>query len=262
MAKKGASRRKNSARREHRGIGILFWICLAAIMIAVGVAARAPISSALARVFGAPNAATAPKEPPAVPSRSVPQVTVNPLPSPSAETPVGRTQSPAGTPVRTQVIQPVAVSPGPAAATTKPAYRKTRLFFVTVEDSGTITMKGVIRSIPASDSPLRDTLEALLKGPTSQELNLGLLSMVPSESRLRSVTMRGEVAYLDFSESFRFNAQGTEALDAQLRQIVYAATEYPTVKKVQVLIEGKVVRSLGAESVRVDAPLSRSSFQG
>ena len=46
---------------------------------------------------------------------------------------------------------------------------------------------------------------------------------------------------MDFNESFRFNPQGLEALNAQLRQVVYAATEFPSVKEVQVLIEGKKV---------------------
>ena len=121
-------------------------------------------------------------------------------------------------------------------------------------------MKSVIRPIPASDSPLHDTLEALLKGPTSQELNGGLLSMIPTEAKLRTVTVSGETAVVDFNESFRFNTQGVEALNAQLRQVVYAATEFPSVKDVQVLIEGKKVRSLGTEGVRIDTPLSRSSF--
>jgi spore germination protein GerM len=130
-----------------------------------------------------------------------------------------------------------------------------------VDQNGKLSSKSVIRSVQASDSPLRDTLETLLKGPTSPELNSGLLTMVPMEARLLGVTVRGDTAFIDFNESFRFNAQGTEALDAQLRQVVYAATEFPNVKKVQILIEGKKVRSLGAEGVRIDESLSRASFQ-
>jgi spore germination protein GerM len=85
--------------------------------------------------------------------------------------------------------------------------------------------------------------------------------MIPMEARLLNVTVRGDTAYVDFSESFRFNTQGTEALDAQVRQVVYAATEFPNVKKVQILIEGKKVRSLVAEGVRIDESLTRASFQ-
>ena len=66
--------------------------------------------------------------------------------------------------------------------------------------------------------------------------------------------MRGDVAYVDFSESFRFNSLGIDGMKAQLRQVVYAATEFPTVKKVQFLIEGKKVDYLGTEGVRINEP--------
>ena len=98
------------------------------------------------------------------------------------------------------------------------------------------------------------------KAPPSQEINLGLMTMVPSGTLLRGVTVRGDTANVDFSESFRFNSLGIEGMTAQLKQIVYAATEFPTVKKVQILIEGKKVDYLGTEGVRIDQPLSRSSF--
>jgi spore germination protein GerM len=142
----------------------------------------------------------------------------------------------------------------------KPFLRKTRLFFLSIDQNGNILMKGVIRPIPQSDSPLRDALATLLKGPTSQEINLGLLTMIPAGTTLRGVTVRGEVAFVDFSESFRFNALGIEGMRAQLRQVVYAATEFPTVKSVQFLIEGRKVDYLGTEGVSIDEPLSRNSF--
>ncbi len=135
------------------------------------------------------------------------------------------------------------------------------MFFAAVDENGAISVKSVIRSIPASDSPLRDSLVALLKGPTSQELNLGLVSMIPTAAVLKGVTVRDDTAVVDFSESFRFNAQGIEAMNAQLRQVVYAATEFPIGQQVQVLIEGRKVTYLGTEGVRIDQPLSRASFQ-
>jgi spore germination protein GerM len=103
-------------------------------------------------------------------------------------------------------------------------------------------------------------MQSLLAGPSTQELGMGLLSMVPSNSRLKGVVVRGDTAFLDFNESFRFNTLGREGLNAQLEQVVYAATEFPTVKKVQILIEGKKVPYLGAESIRIDSPLDRQSF--
>jgi germination protein M len=251
MARKKGSRVKATPAR-HRGIGFLFWLCLAAILVAVGFAAQPSLRATFARLAGGGTPPSAPRTPPA------PQVTIAPL---EREHPRGTENPPAA-------VEPAAahdatgtVEKPSTPPVQKPSVRKTRLFFVSVDPSGKLSSKSVIRSVQASDSPLRDTIETLLKGPTSPELNSGLLTMIPMEAKLLSVTVRGDTAYVDFSESFRFNAQGTEALDAQLRQVVYAATEFPNVKNVQVLIEGKKVRSLGAEGVRIDNTLSRASFQ-
>jgi germination protein M len=262
MAKRRSTRR-SSVPRRHRGIGFLFWLCLVAIIVAVGFAARGSIQAAFARLAaGVPSgqhpAGGAPTQ--QHPAPVAPQVTIAPLnesgrhapaaPAPNAPE-TTRPPAPAGTGTNLQTVTP----------TQKPIVRKSRLFFVTVDPSGRLLMKSVIRPIPASDSPLRDTLEALLKGPTAQELNGGMLSMIPTEAKLRAVTVRGDTAVIDFNEGFRFNPQGIEALNAQLRQVVYAATEFPSVRDVQVLIEGKKVRSLGTEGLRIDTPLSRASFQ-
>jgi germination protein M len=247
MAKKRSSRR-TSAPERHRGLGFLFWLCLAAIIVAVGFAARGSLQAAFTRVAG--GAAGAP----------APRVTITPLKEGAPRTTTGPASN---APLAAQPGGPAGVMEKrqPTAAIEKPTMRKTRLFFVSVDPNGRLLMKSVIRPILASDSPLHDALEALLKGPTSPELNGGLLSMIPMDAKLRNVSVRGDTAYVDFSESFRFNTQGTEALNAQLRQVVFAATEFPSVKNVQVLLEGKKVRYLGPEGTRIDLPLSRTSFQ-
>ncbi len=276
-----ARSRRGSPPPRHRGLGLLFWLCLAAIVIAVAVAAREPLRAAVAQLQGKPA--------PAAPGRETPKVTIAPIaerdnaanrptavptssatstarsaPGSRAGSGSGSTAGTASGPASVQApAQPaLSVERTPAAAVPDhPAIRKARLYFAAVDDAGRITLKSVIRPIPASDSPLTDTLESLLKGPTSQEMNLGLISMIPIEARLRSAVVKGDTAILDFNEGFRFNPQGVEAMDAQIRQVVYAATEFPSVRKVQIRIEGATVRYLGTEGVRLDAPLSRDSFQ-
>ncbi|HVO39207.1 MAG TPA: GerMN domain-containing protein [Spirochaetia bacterium] len=259
MAAKRSSRAKSSNLRS-RGIGCLFWICLLAIIVAVGYVARAQIADTFSRLFGGkqqtgavqqqPHVTTAPLPPGETPARDSARDAAPPAGAPTSGMPAAP-----GAPEGKTVVQ----TP-PAQPPEKPALRKTRLFFISVDPNGKILMKGVIRPIPQSDSPLHDALETLLKGPTSQEINLGLMTMVPSGTILRGVTVKGDTAFVDFSESFRFNSLGIEGMTAQLRQVVYAATDFPTVKKVQILIEGKKVVYLGTEGVRIDQPLARSSF--
>ena len=263
-----ASRKRSSTRsgpRRHRGLGFLFWLCLAGISVAVAIAAREPLKAALREVTIPKPSASKPEHPkvtvaPLTDSEERQKGTpVTPADSPATSSPVVVTTSPAVAAPSSGPVNPVEKSQ--PAQQERPAFRKARLYFTTIDSAGRIQLKSVIRPIAASDSPLRDTLETLLKGPTSQELNLGYVSMIPIGARLRNVTVRGDTAVVDFSQSFRFNPQGLEAMDAQLRQVVFAATEFPSVKNVQMQIEGSTVRYLGTEGMRLDAPLSRASFQ-
>ncbi len=254
---KMAKKRKNRRSASKSALGCLFWIGLAAVLGIAAYAAREPIQKAFSNVFK-------PVETPA------PSVTVKPLAETEKETPAPAQEKPSPAVETPKSGMSAETEPGktPQKGSAKPetrlpetpAPRKIRLFFANVDAQGAVSVKGVIRTIPASDSPLLDTILTLLKGPTSQEMNVGLLTMIPSETRLLGAVVRGETAYLDFSESFRFNTLGAEGLNAQLKQVVYAATEFPTVKNVQFLIEGKKVQYLGSEGIRIDSPLDRQSF--
>ena len=138
--------------------------------------------------------------------------------------------------------------------------RQSRLFFISVTEGGQIAMKGVIREVEYVDAPLTATLEALLQGPTTAEVNQGLISLISPQTRINTVYIKGATAYVDFNEAFRFSSLGKEGMVAELKQVVYTATEFPTVKEVQILVEGERSRYLGPEGVAIDKPLSRDSF--
>ncbi len=146
------------------------------------------------------------------------------------------------------------------SAEPSPRSRESNIFFIRVTDQGTIYPEGVVRTVTYTNNPMTETLNSLLEGPTRAELNLGLLNLIPDETRLLSAAVRDRVAYLNFSEEFRFNPMGFEGLMAQLQQIVYSTTEFSTVEEVQILIEGELVDYLGVEGVYIGAPLSRDSF--
>jgi spore germination protein GerM len=190
-------------------------------------------------------------------------------PAPGAASPSGERQ-PAGT-----APQPAPVAPGPGQTQSPPAQtppsttapveamartRIVSLYFVRVDGDGTINRQEVKRTIDASDSPLTDALGALLKGPSADELGRNLITLIPSGTQLLSAQVRGSTAYLDFNEAFMINRYGIEGYAGQLKQIVYTATSFSTVKDVQFLIEGERREFLGGEGVYIGRPLSRSSF--
>jgi spore germination protein GerM len=143
----------------------------------------------------------------------------------------------------------------------KPVHtRRSRIFFVQVNSEGEIALKGVIRSVQYQDAPLKATLETLLQGPLAAEINQGLLTLLPHDTAINNISIKGDTAILDFNESFRFNSLGPEGALAQIKQVVFSATEFSNIKKVQILIEGKRTKYLSPEGIYIEKPLSRNSF--
>lgn len=270
---------KKKRRAAPPALGCLFWAALALVLVAVALAVREPVLRNVRTALGLASAGDADADgrrttaqpagaPPATDGSSAAGAGPSPARPPANGPPTGAATAPASAPEAS--ASPSASAPVPKAATapaagpspsaSRPAATRTaRLWFATVDDEGRIELAPVTRSLPAGDAPLRDTLAALLAGPTAAEAKTGVISFVPAGTRVRSVAVNGEVATIDFSEQFRFNSLGIEGLRAQLRQVVWAATEFPTVKRVQVLIEGRKVDYLAPEGAAVGSPLGRDS---
>jgi spore germination protein GerM len=69
--------------------------------------------------------------------------------------------------------------------------------------------------------------------------------------------VRGNTAYISFSEDFQYNVYGIEGYAGAVRQVVWTATEFPNVHDVQILIESRRLDYLG-EGVWIGSPLSRT----
>lgn len=140
------------------------------------------------------------------------------------------------------------------------AMTNAKLFFAQVDADGNVNRKSVVRQIPKSDSPLTDTIKALLAGPQGSEK---AVTLIPQGTRLLSATVKGGIAALNFSEEFEFNAIGADGYRAQLMQIVFTATEFATVESVQFLIEGQRKDYIGSGEdvwMWIGSPYTRSSF--
>jgi spore germination protein GerM len=129
------------------------------------------------------------------------------------------------------------------------------LYFMTLNQVGTITQVPVKRVLPASDTSLLNVLKILLAGPTLEESRDGLFSLIPSETKVLSATARGHTAYIDFSEEFLINTYGIEGYAAQLKQVVFTASEFSDIQDVQILIEGRR-RNYLSEEILINIPIS------
>ena len=138
--------------------------------------------------------------------------------------------------------------------------RQIEVYFATVSDSGVVSREKCIRTIAKSSSPMVDSINALLAGPTKDEAKRGLRSFVPVETRLLSASIKDGSALLNFSEEFQFNRYGVEGYNVQLQQVVFTACSFPTVNSVQFLIEGQKRDFIGSEGVWIGTPFTPSSF--
>jgi len=194
-----------------------------------------------------------PKKTPTAKSSEKPPVNKPPA---VKETPKEKTP-PDQPPVDKPPSQPKAQQPPASQPTEKPAETRDRSIYLMQENGADLLLVKVNRKLKVSDSPLLDCLNALLAGPSAEEKKRGLVSFMPSGTRLISAQVRQNTAYLNFNEEFRYNTLGREGSAAQLKQIVWTATEFPTVHNVQIQIEGKTVDFL-MEGIMIRNPIGRN----
>lgn len=195
-----------------------------------------------------------------VPSETVPGT----VSEPAAEVVPGTVSSPAvpGTvSVPDNTVEPVV--PGtvlePEAPPAARVAQDRTMYFINIDSDGSVLRTRVNRSLPVTDSPLTDTISALLAGPAPDEQRKGLISLIPEGTRILSATVRGNTAYINLNEDFQFNVYGVEGYAGALRQLVWTATEFSNVKDVQILIEGRRIDYLG-EGVWIGSPVNRDMF--
>jgi spore germination protein GerM len=198
-------------------------------------------------------AATAPE-----PATAIPKSAENTAPPTTPAAEPAKPPEPASRPP--EPAQPTAKPASSTAAPVPKTVNRSIYFIKFDEENGVILRTKVSRTLPVTDSPLLDALNALLRGTTAAEEKQELRSLIPPGTRVLSATVRGSTAYVSFSEDFQFNVNGIEGYIAQLQQLIWTITEFPNVNDVQFLIEGRRVDYLG-EGIRIGGPLSRNNFQ-
>lgn len=116
------------------------------------------------------------------------------------------------------------------------------------------------RQVPETPAIARAAMEALLAGPTDAERGWGLGSEVPAGTRLLGLTIDGGTARVDLSGDFE-SGGGTLSMTMRLAQVVYTLTQFPTVERVVLLMDGEVVDVFGGEGIMLDEPQVRSQYE-
>jgi len=272
MAVRRATRKNNKKKSHGSQAVVIFFLVFVIVIIGVFLANRETIKknftlfkTRLTAPAGTEELLTEEEERPAEPVVLIQPPAVQEKPPAAAPT------EPAPKPQTTQperpAIQqtprpqtPTQAEPRPQTTTPAPAQTRDRsIYFTQINNDGQILQSKVTRRVTVSDSPMQDALNVMFAGPSAEELNRGILSLIPANTRILSATVRGSTAYISFSEDFLFNTFGVEGYVAQLRQIVWTVTEFQNVNDVQILIEGRRMDYLG-EGIWIGSPISRQSF--
>jgi len=263
--------RRNSGKSARVPWAILFWLFFAIFIFGLFIFNREAIDSGIqivkdafsyrgAAEKGAPEVKE--DEPPAVaPAAQQPAKQQPVVQQPVTQPPVVKATEPAKPPDSTA---PPPVQQNPQSQTGQntpsvqrpPETRERVLYFIRVDRSGYINRVQSNRKFPLSESPLNDVIQALIAGPNAEEKSSGLISLIPPATKLLSVSIRGNTAYINFNEEFQYNTYGVEGYAGQLRQVVFTVTEFSNVADVQILIEGRRIDYLG-EGVWIGSPVNR-----
>jgi germination protein M len=114
-------------------------------------------------------------------------------------------------------------------------------------------------AIPEDKTVAKSAMTQLLKGPTKQEKKAGLKTAIPAKTKLNGINLVSEtkVATVDLSKEFLRGDKETQR--AQVAQVVYTLTQFPTIEKVSFKIDGKAIDKIG--DVALEKPLGRTDFE-
>ncbi len=155
----------------------------------------------------------------------------------AAEPGRGETKPPAG-----ETGEETATAPAIEAATTFGAY------FLRGEH-----VAPVFRQVPQTEAVGTAALEALLQGPNAAEQSLGVTSSIPAETRLLGLDVQDGTAAVDLSPEF--GTSGTQGMASRLAQVTFTLTQFSSVERVWVAVQGEPVYLLG-----LNEPLTRDRF--
>lgn len=124
------------------------------------------------------------------------------------------------------------------------------LYFMEVTDTS-FRMGPETRTF-AGQPGARELVEELLKGPQDQGLN----RIIPEGTRLLDLRVENGIAYVDFSGEIVAAGYGAETEGVLINSIVWTLTQLEEVEAVQILVEGKVVDTVGGH-YSVSKPLRR-----
>lgn len=125
-------------------------------------------------------------------------------------------------------------APGPSASRAPSVPLEVSAWFL-ADRGGQIWLAQELRTVPDNERVPLAAVEEVLKGPTTG----GLSKPFPEGARVRSVTVDGPVATVDWSARVLDANVGAEAEAYGIQSVVYTLTDLPQIEKVRFTVEGR-----------------------
>ena len=137
----------------------------------------------------------------------------------------------------------------PAAAESKEV--KVNVYYPRDDGTGLLPVSRTVKL--ENEDKYTAALKSLLTGTKEK----GQTNVIPKKAKLRNVTVKDGVATVDFSKELQQNFSGGSTGEEMLiGSIVNTLTDFPEVKKVQILIDGASVETLSGH-LDLSEPLPR-----
>lgn len=111
-----------------------------------------------------------------------------------------------------------------------------------------------VHVVAKTDHPAQTAIELLLAGTQNKQL----VAVLPHDTKLRNLSVKDHIAYVDFNNKLVKNAHGGSAEEVLIvGAIVNTLTEFPEIHKVQIMVDGKKIDTISGH-MDISEPLSRS----
>jgi germination protein M len=120
----------------------------------------------------------------------------------------------------------------------------------------------VLRTVPRTTAVATAAVRQLLAGPSQVERSARprVTTTIPSGARLLGVRIAGGTATVNLSRAFA-SGGGSLSMFMRLGQLTYTLTQFPTVSRVRLQLDGVPVTTFSSEGIVLSAPLTRATFR-
>ncbi len=151
----------------------------------------------------------------------------------------------------------LAVLAGSARASAAGA--ETSVYQVWLERGGKLWLTKRVQ--PQTVAPARAAMQSLLAGPTVAEADAGVESHVPDGTGLLGLSVANGTATVDLSSPVG-GGGGPASVRMRLAQVTYTLTQFASIDRVVLQVNGRTVSTLTGDGVAVPRPMTRASFAG